>query len=117
MKPIALLLCVALPAFAADPPSDAPKAETCADGPTDLPGVSVCLEQGQPAPFRARALSFPEDMRRERINERNATFYTDVTKGDVVVVSKPAFYALIAGGTAAVVTAIVLGGLAASHKL
>lgn len=116
MKLIALMLCVALPAFAADP-VDAPKEELCVDGPADVPDASVCLEIGETAPFRARALSFPEHQRRERINARNADLFDGITRGDVVVVSKPAFYALIAGGTAAVVASIVLGGLAAAHKL
>lgn len=116
-KLIALLLCVALPAFAADTPADAPKVETCADGPADVPGASACLEPGQPAPFRARALSFAEHQRREKIDARNADLWDGITQGDVVVVSKPAFYVMIAGGTAAVITSIVLGGLAASHKL
>jgi len=91
--------------------------ETCADGPPDITGESVCLEQGEQVPFRARALSFPEHVRREKINARNADLWDGVTKGDVVVVSKPALYALIAGGTAALVASIVLGGLAAAHKL
>lgn len=111
-KLLAVLLVVALPAFAE---------ETCAElatkGVTDVTGESVCLEQGEPAPFRARALSFPEHLRREKVNERNADLWEGVTHGDVVVVSKPALYTLIAGSTASVVALIVLGGLAAAHKL
>src|SRR5262245_65815362 len=83
-KLLAVLLAVAVPAAAE---------ETCADAPPNVTGDSACLEQGEPAPFRARALSFPEHLRREKVNERNATLWADVTQGDVVVVSKPAFYA------------------------
>lgn len=110
-----MLLVVAVPAFAADP-ADAPKAETCADGPADVTGASVCLEQGQLAPFRARALSFAEHQRREKIDSRNADLWDGITKGDVVVVGKPAFYALIAGGTAAVLASITLAVVVATKK-
>lgn len=41
-------------------PADAPRA----DLPVDVPGVSVHLVAGEPAPFESIALSIPEDMRR-----------------------------------------------------
>lgn len=119
---IAALLTSSL-AFADPPAPDAPTKdeETCASlvarGVADDPGKSVCLEPGQPAPFRLRGLGFGEHKRRERINARNADLWDGIVDGDVVVVSKAAFYALIGGGSAAVVALIVLGGLAFAHKL
>lgn len=105
MRTVALLLCIAMPAHAAD---DAPLA--------DVPGTSVHLATGQPAPFAGRLVSDAEHVRREKVNERDATFYADVTAGDVVVVGKPAFYALIGGAGAAVIAAIVAGVALAAKK-
>lgn len=102
-----LISTIALPASAE---------ETCADAPPDVTGESVCLEQGEPAPFRARALSFPEHLRREKVNARNADLWDGITKGDAVVVSKPVFFVVVAGGAAAVVAAIMLGIVATTRR-
>lgn len=109
-KLTALLLVVAVPAFAE---------ETCAEvraSLPDVPGTSTCLEPGEPAPYRARALSLPEHQRREKVNARNADLWDSVMLGDALVVSKPLFYSLIVGGTAAVFASILLGGLLAALK-
>lgn len=105
MKTLALMLFVALPAYAAD---DAPLA--------DVPGASVHLTTGQPAPFAGRLVSDDEHVKREKVNERNATFYADVITGDALVVSKPVFYVVIGGAAAAVVAAVALGVAFAAKK-
>jgi hypothetical protein len=102
-----VLLIVAMPALA-DPPGDAPLA--------DVPDTSVRLVMGQPAPFAGRLLSPEENVRRaKKQSDCEATVADAEANG--VLLPKPAVAALISGAAAAVITSIVLGGLAAAHKL
>ncbi|MDP1824893.1 MAG: hypothetical protein Q8L48_16675 [Archangium sp.] len=101
MKTLSLLLvlCLAAPAAAQEPaavvfPADAPIA----------PGRSVKLATGEPAPFPGQLVDEQEQVRRERVNARNEAFGKDLVKGNVIV-STPAFIAIVVGAVAAGVAA------------
>lgn len=88
-----LLLIALLPSLAlAQAPSDAPLA--------DIPGTSVRLATGQPAPFPGRLLSEPEQVRREKVNEFKAAEGASLKKGNVTV-SVPVVIAIVAGAVVA----------------
>ena len=106
-KLFALMLVVAVPALA-DPPADSPLA--------DLPGQSVYLEADQRAPFPGQLLSDAENLRRGQNEARCVATLQDAEQNGVLL-PKPAVAALITGAAAAIVTSLVLGGLAAAHKL
>lgn len=86
---VAVLLCSSL-AFAEAP--DAPIIE-------DIPGSTVRLRTGEPAPFDGQLLSFDEQVRR---GKRLATAEAELEAAHAsVLVSKPVLVALILGSIAA----------------
>lgn len=92
---LALVAClVGMPAFA-DPPPDAPL--------EDMPGVSVRLRPGEPAPFQGQLLSEPEQIRRgKRLADAEATL---AKAEQSVLLPKAAVVGIIVG-------ALVLGAAA-----
>lgn len=102
---IAVLLCSFI-AFA-DPPPDAPVA--------DLPGVSVRVVAGQPAPFDGRLLSDEENVRRAKKEASERATLVDA-QANGVLLPKPAVALLISAGAAAVITSIVLGVALATKR-
>lgn len=128
MKTISLLLIVALsvPAFAQcdetapegtscgkPDPSDAPLLFE-ADGKTLQKGRSIKMEEGTTAPFRGRLLDTQEQVRRERINERNAVELKTLKQGNVIVAT-PTFIVILVGVVAAS-AAISVGVVKATEK-
>jgi hypothetical protein len=88
MKTTALLLLLAMPSFATDPPADAPLD-------LDAPGRALVLEQGSVTPYRGVLLDEQEDRRRER---SRVAALTELEKGqENVWLPRPAFIALLAG--------------------
>lgn len=96
-----LLLAVAMPVFAQ--PADAPTVEH---------GLSVHLDQGQLVPFDGQLIDGQEQVRREKINERNAVELEDLKSSGNVTMTKPIFISIVAGGAvAAIVAAVAIGFL------
>lgn len=88
MRAAVALLLVSSVALA-DPPADAP---------LDLPGRSVRLEPGQPAPFGGRLLSDAEHVASEKVAASDAAF-RKATAGNVML-SPYAVVAIVAGALA-----------------
>jgi hypothetical protein len=105
MKTIALLLVVAVPALA-DPPADAPV--------VDMPGTSVHLPAGQPAPFPGQLLSDEENIRRAKVAADCKATLADAEQG--VLLPKPAVAALISVAAAAIISSVTLGIAVATKK-
>lgn len=87
---LAVLLASSL-AFA-DPPADAPM--------RDLPGRSVHLDAGQPAPFAGRLLSDDEHTKSEAAAADDFAFRKKATSGGNSVWSPYAIVAVVAGSLA-----------------
>lgn len=86
----------------ADPPADAPLANP------DAKGRSMLVGAGEIVPFKAICLDEQEDVSRERDRvegRAGEAFWRKVAIGSIT------------GGAVLAVTAVVVGGLAASHKL
>lgn len=93
MKTLSLLLvlCLAAPCFAQEPGP----ATFAPDAPL-APGKSVSLQAGDVAPFRGQLLDEQEQVRRARVNARNAAELADLKKGNVTL-SVPVAIAIVAG--------------------
>lgn len=111
---LAVMLCSSL-AFA-DPPADAPTkcTEATTDTAPDVPGVSVKLKAGEPAPFAARALSLQENCERGQDKAFLQTFKDDASTQ--VMIPKPLLVTIITG--VIILSAAAAAGVtyAADHK-
>lgn len=121
MRYVVLLSVVfASAAFAQDAgtPSDAPVKTHCEDpdAPPDIPGVSVCLHAGQPAPFSGYENTFDEEKRRaKKLVKKEGTLDSEA-KNDSIV-SKPVFVTVICVAAAGIAAAISSGVCAATNCL
>lgn len=96
-----------------DAPLVEPTATVFAPGPL-APGRSTKLKAGEPAPYPGQLLDEQEQVRRERVNERNAGELTDLKRGNVTI-STPVFIAIVAGAIAAG-AAVTFGIVKAAEK-
>lgn len=86
-------------------PTDAPLVFE-ADGVTLKKGKSIRIEEGQLAAFAGRLIDPQESVRRERMNTRNEVELKTLKTGNVIL-STPAFIAIIVGVVAASAAASV----------
>lgn len=98
MRTVLILMLLPSLALAQVPAADAPLA--------DLPGTSVRLATGEPAPFPGRLVSDPETVRREQVNASKAAELAALKAPENVTVTKVSLVAIGAGG-------LVLGALIA----
>lgn len=102
------ILLFLLPALAfADPPTDAPLSE--------LPGRSVRLEPGQPAPFAGQLLSDEEHVASEKVCADDHAFRHEALGGSKLLLTPLQLVAIVAGAVA-VGAAVSAGVIVATRR-
>lgn len=101
-----LVLALSMPAFAQDPPADAPLLYE-ADGTTLAKGRTAKLATGQPAPFPGYIHDNQEDTRTGKIHAREHGENLDLKKSNVILPT-----AVFWGGLTGAVVLAVAGGIA-----
>jgi hypothetical protein len=87
-------------------------AQTPADAPvSDIPGVSVKITTGTPAPFTGRLLSDTENIRRGDVSASKDAELRSLTAPENITVTKGQLTAVIVGPIVltAIVTALIVG--------
>jgi hypothetical protein len=103
VKAVVLLTLLCSAVTFAQTPSDAPLA--------DIPGTSVKVKQGEPAPFDGRLLSLDENKRRGTVDASKDAELTSLKAPENITVTKGQLTGVIVGSVVvtAIVTALVVG--------